>query len=77
GLFDICLLGDISRLEIIKFLPRVFSGSHKEHKAFEVMRGKEVKIEFETPRLVQTDGEIIGYTPARFSVLPKALKVIR
>ncbi|NLZ51766.1 MAG: diacylglycerol kinase family lipid kinase [Thermoanaerobacteraceae bacterium] len=77
GLFDICLVGEISRLEIIKFLPKVFSGGHKDHKAFEVIRGKDVQIEFETATAAQVDGEIIGFTPVTFSILPKALKVIR
>jgi len=77
GVFDICLVSEISRLEIIKFLPKVFSGRHQEHKAFEVIRGKNVNIEFDTPTMVQADGEIIGHTPVTFSILPKALKVIR
>ena len=77
GLFDICLVSEISRFEIIKFLPKVFSGGHKAHKAFEVFRGKDVKIEFDTPTMAQVDGEIIGFTPVTFSILPKALKVIR
>lgn len=77
GLFDISLVGEISKLEIIRFLPSVFSGGHKNHKAFEVIRGKNVKIEFETPVAAQVDGEIIGHTPVTFSIMPKALKVVR
>jgi len=77
GLFEVCLVNEISRLEIVRFLPRVFNGGHKEHRAFEVIRGREVKIDFETPTMVQTDGEIIGLTPVTFSLQPKALRVIR
>jgi len=77
GMFDVCLVNEISRFEIIKFLPKVFSGAHRDHKAFQVIRGREVKIEFEAPTMVQADGEIIGHTPVTFSLIPKALRVIR
>jgi diacylglycerol kinase (ATP) len=77
GLFDICMVNDMSRLEILKFLPRVFSGGHKNHRAFEVLRGKQVKIEFSTPTMTQADGEVLGHDSAYFSIIPKALKVIR
>jgi len=77
GVFDVCLVNEISRFEIIRFLPRVFNGSHKQHKAFEVIKGKKVEIKFDTPTMVQTDGEIIGYCPITFSIIPKAIKVIR
>jgi diacylglycerol kinase (ATP) len=77
GLFDICMVNDMSRLEILKFLPRVFSGGHKNHRAFEVLRGKHIKIEFNTPTMTQADGEVLGYNSTNFSIIPKALKVIR
>ena len=77
GLFDICMVNDMSRLEILKFRPRVLSGGHKNHRAFEVLRGKHIKIEFNTPTMTQADGEVLGYNSTNFSIIPKALKVIR
>jgi len=77
GLLEIGMVNDMSRLEILRFLPRVFSGGHKNHPAFEVFRGKQVKISFETPTAAHADGDYIGVTPASFSIMPRALKVIR
>lgn len=76
GLFDICLVNEISKLDFVRFFPKVFNGSHKDIKAFEVIRGKNVKIEFDAQTVAQADGEIIGFTPVTFSIIPKALKVI-
>lgn len=76
GLLEVCLVNDMSRLEILRFLPRVFSGGHKSHPAFEVFRGKQVKISFEIPTAAHADGDCIGCTPVSFSIMPRALKVI-
>jgi len=77
GYLDICLVNEISRFEIIKFLPRVFNGGHKNHPAFEVIKAREAKVIFEKKVMVQADGEIIGNTPFEVSIIPKALRVIR
>src|SRR5438046_64615 len=31
GLLDVCLVGDVPRLEVLRLLPTVFSGRHVEH----------------------------------------------
>ena len=77
GYLDICLLNEIGRFEIIRFLPRVFTGGHKTHSAFEVIKAKEVKISFDEDVMGQADGEIIRSMPLKVSIVPKALKVIR
>lgn len=77
GFLDICMVKEMSRLEILKFLPRVFAGGHRTHPAFEVIRGKKISIDFEVPTAVHADGDHIGYTPVKFEIVPKALKVIR
>lgn len=77
GLLEVCLVNDMSRFEILRFLPRVFSGGHKTHPSFEVFRGKKIRIEFEIPTAAQADGDYIGMTPASFSIMPRALKVVR
>lgn len=76
GLFEVCIVNDISRLEIIKFLPKIFSGGHKNHPAFEVFRGKQVRIDMDVPTAAHADGDSIGFSPVYFSILPGALKVI-
>lgn len=76
GLLDVCIINDMSRAEILRFLPSVFTGSHKKHRCFEVIRGKNVEIEFAKPVRVQVDGDAKGFTPVRFSIVNRALSVI-
>jgi diacylglycerol kinase family enzyme len=35
-----------------------------------------VRIETAPPAIIQADGQLVGQTPAEFSVLPSALKVV-
>lgn len=76
GFLDVCIVNELSKAELLRFLPSVFSGKHKNHPAYEVIKGKKVKIEFTPCAKVHADGDVIGITPVEFSVEPGALKVI-
>jgi diacylglycerol kinase family enzyme len=76
GFLDVCIVNEISKAELLRFLPCVFSGKHKNHPAYEVLKGKKVKIKFAPPAKVHADGDVIGVTPVEFSVEPGALKVL-
>jgi diacylglycerol kinase (ATP) len=76
GYLDICIVNEISRFELLRFLPKVFKGAHINHPSFEVIRGKQVKINFCKPCSVQVDGEVIGKTPLEILVSPNAIRVI-
>lgn len=76
GFLDVCIVNEISKAELLRFLPCVFTGKHKNHPAYEVLKGKKVKIEFVPPAKVHADGDVIGVTPVEFSVEPGALKVL-
>ncbi|SHM17938.1 lipid kinase, YegS/Rv2252/BmrU family [Caldanaerovirga acetigignens] len=76
GFLDVCIVNELSKAELLRFLPRVFSGKHKNHPAYEVIKGKKVKIEFTPCAKVHADGDVIGNTPVEFSVEPGALKVM-
>lgn len=75
GLLDICLIGDLSHLERVSVLARVFSGGHTRHP--KVSYGKLTRLNIDGPRnlLVQADGQIIGHLPAELRVLPLAGRV--
>lgn len=76
GLFDLILIRDISRLEILKTLPKLLDGSHLEHPSVEVKKGREIKIFADPPQLFQADGEIIGRSPQQIVIQPSCLQVI-
>lgn len=67
---------DLTKLETLAVLPKVFSGEHLKHpKVFHTM-AREVRVESDTPLAIHADGETVGRVPAAFSVVPRALEVI-
>ncbi len=61
--------------EMIPILPSLRSGRYPEEKV-RLLQGREFFIETKKPRSINTDGEITTETPAKFEVIPQALKVI-
>lgn len=76
GLFDLCVIGDVSRLEFLRAFPRVFKGTHTTHPQVSMFRARHVVLESDPPLPVLVDGEIIGTTPAEFALSPRALEVM-
>jgi len=76
GLLDVVIGGDVTKLETLGLLPKIFSGKHKGHAKVEFFRGKRITITSESELLVNVDGDISGALPATFEVLPGALLVV-
>lgn len=76
GLYDICLLEDVGKIEFLRTFPKVFKGKHTTHPAVRMLRSKYVKVESDRPLPVLVDGEIVGTTPAEFEMLAGALNVM-
>lgn len=48
------------RIKSLRIFPKIFKGKHMKYtKYVSVMRGKEICVEFDSPRTMQIDGEII------------------
>jgi len=71
GLFDVMVLGPVSKIEFLKVFPKVFSGGHVNHPAVQILRGKEVEIDSDA--VAYADGERIGELPIFAEVLPGSL----
>jgi len=76
GRLDLCLAGDISKLDLLCNLPRVFSGGHLSHPKVEIARGLRVRITSRSKLYVHADGEIVARTPVNLEVVPGAMKVL-
>jgi YegS/Rv2252/BmrU family lipid kinase len=76
GLLDVCVVADLSRLEVLRIMPRLYSGGHVGHPAVEVFRCRSLSADADGRVLCQADGELVGGLPARFSVLPAALQCV-
>jgi diacylglycerol kinase (ATP) len=75
GLFDVLLIGDLTKRDLLLTLPKTYRGKHLPHPKAEVLRGAVVDLETPEPLPVELDGEQPGTTPARFEVVPQALRL--
>jgi YegS/Rv2252/BmrU family lipid kinase len=76
GLFDVLIVDDMTKLDLLRSLPRLYKGTHLTHPKVFVKRVKEIEIRPRLKMSLQVDGDLIGEAPARFYVLPAALNVV-
>ena len=75
GLFDVMLIGDVTKRDLLFVLPKTYRGKHLPHPRLEVLRGRVVTVDADEPLPIELDGEQPGTTPARFEVVPRALRL--
>lgn len=78
GLLDVVVASALSRLGILRLVPRVLRGTHADHPAVRIFRTDRLLIESDTGVSVHADGEI-RYADARrleITVLPRRLRMI-
>jgi diacylglycerol kinase (ATP) len=75
GIFDVMLFGDVTKRDLLFVLPKTYRGKHLPHPRLEVLRGKTVTVDADEPLPIELDGEQPGTTPARFQVVPQALRL--
>jgi diacylglycerol kinase (ATP) len=74
GLLDVVLFTSVPRRELVKTYPKLFSGGHTGHPAYERHRVKRVTVA--APGVVAyADGERFGHLPLTIEVAPAALRV--
>jgi diacylglycerol kinase (ATP) len=76
GLLDLVIVGDVGRLENIRLMGKVRSGTHLPHPKLEHRLVRRVEVSCAQPVGVDADGERPGSLPAVFEVLPGALELL-
>jgi len=76
GYLDVMIVGDLSKPDLLRSLPRIYKGTHLTHPKVTMKKAKEIEVRSKQPMQLQADGELLGQVPARFSILPSALKVV-
>jgi len=76
GFLDVLIIGDLSKPDLLRSLPRIYKGTHLTHPKVTMKRAREIDLRPSQQTSLQADGELLGETPARFSVLPAALNVV-
>ena len=75
GLFEVLIVGDINKLELLQIAPQAYLGTHIKHHKVRLEKAAQVIIESSDQILIQADGELVGEGPAKFQVLPSALNI--
>jgi diacylglycerol kinase family enzyme len=74
GLFEVCLVSDVSKLKFIREISKVYSGRLGELKEVIYLKAKTIKIEVQgTPYFINADGNLMGITPANISIIEKSV----
>ncbi len=76
GLFDLTMIKDLSKWSVITNVRRLYDGTIKKHKRVESFLGKNIRIECESPLLLEADGESLGHAPFAFEIIPRSLRVV-
>ena len=76
GRLDVLAVRELSLLAVWPKLVKLYTGRILGDRAVRHLRAQRVRIETEPPAMIQADGQIVGKTPAEFSLLPQALRVV-
>jgi diacylglycerol kinase (ATP) len=75
GMFDVLLIGDLTKGDLLLTLPKTYRGKHLPHPKAELLRGATVSVDAPSPVPIELDGEQPGTTPVRFELVPRALRI--
>ena len=75
GLFDVCVIQKVSRIEFLRAFPGVFAGKHTVHPKVLMRRCRAIRVESWQSVPVLADGEIVGEAPFQCELVADALEV--
>jgi YegS/Rv2252/BmrU family lipid kinase len=75
GLFDVVLIGDITKRDFVTTAPKIYKGTYVAHPKVESLRSRAVAVDAPELLPIELDGEQVGTTPVRFEIVPAALRV--
>jgi YegS/Rv2252/BmrU family lipid kinase len=76
GLFDIIILGNLTKIETLLNLYRAYKGTHIDYHKIDYLKGEKVSIQSSDRVLIDVDGESAGMLPVEFKILKRALPVL-
>ncbi len=76
GLLDICIVKEVSKLQLLASFYQVLSGSHLNHPYVKYFRSRQVVVESKEEMQFYGDGEYLENTPLKIKLIPKCLPVI-
>jgi diacylglycerol kinase (ATP) len=78
GLLDVLLADVVSRVQILRLMPKLMRGAHAGEPALRMFRVRRIVIESDAPLVVEADGELPPTCSRRLEIeaVPRALRVM-
>jgi len=76
GLLDVVAVREVTLLQALPKLVKLYGGSILGDPVVRHVRAARVRIETRPASVIQADGQIVGSTPAEFSLIGRALRVV-
>lgn len=76
GLFTICVGGDVSRMDVLRLVPSIYTAGHVKHPKVEMMTARHIEIRAAKRVAAMADGDLVGELPQSYDLLPGALDLV-
>jgi YegS/Rv2252/BmrU family lipid kinase len=76
GVFDICIVQEISKFELLQQFPKVFKGTHIFHPRVLMKTGKKIKLVSDEIREIFADGEYVGTVPGECTIGSQKIRIM-
>ena len=77
GQLRVTIVPSMSKLNIItRLFPCIATGTHIDHPDVSYFAGKKIEVSSDPPAILDVDGDVIGTTPATFTICPGALQMV-
>ncbi len=76
GELDVCIVKEISKLELLRQFPKVFKGTHIPHPKIIMTSGRKIKIISDEQRDLFADGEHAGKLPVECTIGNRSIRVL-
>jgi diacylglycerol kinase (ATP) len=77
GQLEVVVLGDFGRLELLRWLPTLYSGGHVASRKVGIRPARDVMLEGPAGMPAHVDGEPLVGSPVRIGIQPGALRISR
>ncbi|MGQ0839013.1 diacylglycerol/lipid kinase family protein [Actinokineospora sp.] len=76
GLFDVTVVGNASRLDLLRILPSLRTGKHLAHPRVRTLRARRVALGGDNGWVAYADGEPMGPLPVEIECVPGAIEIV-
>jgi len=76
GLLNVTIINGMGKFEIIRNLKTLYDGTILNHPKIDGYRCKNIKVSSDSVIYTEADGELLGHTPAEFSIIPASINIV-